>query len=258
MMKNTALITGASSGIGRDLAHIHAENGGDLVVIARRKEKLEALKQELEQKHGIHVKIIAKDLASAEAAKEIYDELSQEKIAIDILINNAGFGGVGLFHERKWETDKTMIELNVMALTALTRYFLPHMVERKNGKILNVASTAGFMPGPLQAVYFATKSYVISFSQAIAQEVKDSGVTVTALCPAATKTEFGERSGMKDTKMFNNPASSRKVAEKGYRAMQKGKLIEITEGALGFMINWILPLMPRKAILKMVYKMQQK
>lgn len=162
-MKKVALITGASSGIGKELAIIHAEHGGDLVLIARRLEKLERLKAQLESDHGISVHLIVKDLTKHEAPKEIVDELNEHGIIVDYLINNAGFGGLGLFHERDWEDDQAMIQLNVMALTELTRRILPGMVDRNSGRILNVSSTAGIVPGPLQAVYYATKALLILF-----------------------------------------------------------------------------------------------
>ncbi len=168
-MNNIALITGASTGIGKDLAHIHAENGGDLIVVARSKDKLLALKKEIENKHGNQVMIINKDLSLASSPREVYDEVKAAGLEINYLINNAGFGGLGKFHERAWEADKQMINLNITALTALTRFFLPDFVKRDSGKILNVSSTASYMPGPLQAVYYATKAYVTFFSNAIAE-----------------------------------------------------------------------------------------
>ena len=156
-MNNVALISGASTGIGRELAHIHAEKGGDLVIIARSKDKLEALKKELEAKHNIKVIVIAKDLGLPESPKEIYDEIKKAGIEIEILINNAGFGGVGVFHELNYEQHMAMINLNVTSLTAMTRLFLPDFIARNSGKILNNSSTASLMPGPLQAVYLHLK-----------------------------------------------------------------------------------------------------
>ena len=192
MTKKTALITGASSGIGLEFAHIHAEHGGDLVVVARRREKLEELKSDLESKHSIKVTVIIKDLTQPEAAREVYDEVKRMGLDVEYLINNAGFGGRGKFHERRWEDDLSMINLNIVALTALTRFFLPDFVARNSGRILNVSSTACFMPGPLQAVYYASKAYVTFFSNAIAEELHDTNITVTALLPGATESEFGQ------------------------------------------------------------------
>lgn len=256
-MKHTALITGASSGIGKELARIHASKGRDLVIIARREQELEDLKKELEDKHNVTVLTIAKDLTAPNAPEEIFDTVNEKNINIEYLINNAGFGGYGYFYERNWAVDEKMIQLNVIALTALTRFFLPGMVERKRGKILNVSSTASFLPGPFQAVYFATKAYVTSISQAWAEELRGTGVTVTALCPSATKTEFAETADMGGSKLFENSVSANSVAQRGYKAMEKGKLIEITDGTTKFLVNIAMPFLPRKTILKMVRKMQE-
>ncbi len=145
----TALITGASSGIGKELAFIHAEQGGDLVIVARSESALEQLKSDLEKKYSVTVTVIVKDLSKQESAQELYNEIKAQNIRVNYLINNAGFGGRGKFHEREWEQDLAMINLNIVALTALTRFFLPEMVKRNEGRILNVSSTASFMPGPL-------------------------------------------------------------------------------------------------------------
>ncbi|ALO16200.1 Sulfoacetaldehyde reductase [Salinivirga cyanobacteriivorans] len=257
-MKKVALITGASSGIGKELAIIHAEKGGDLVLVARSRDKLETLKNELEQKYNVQVMLIVKDLTKQEAPKEVFTEVKNAKIDIDYLINNAGFGGIGKFHERDWEKDLSMINLNITALTALTRFFLPDFVNRNSGKILNVSSTASLMPGPLQAVYYASKAYVTYFSNAIAQELHDTNVTVTTLMPGATETEFGAVSGMDKTVLFDKTANARKVAEDGYKGMMKGKLDVITglTGTQKVMMS-MLPLMPKKVLLKQVYSMQQ-
>lgn len=256
--KKTALITGASSGIGKEFARIHAERGGDLVIVARREEKLNELKAELESKHSVAVTVIVKDLSQPNAPTEIYDQVTKAGIEIDYLINNAGFGGRGKFHERDWQTDLTMINLNVVALTALTRLFLPDMVKRNEGKILNVSSTASLLPGPLQAVYYATKAYVTSFSNAIAEELHDTKITVTALLPGATETEFGSTSGMDETSMFQNTFSAREVAEDGYNAMIKGDLNIIAGMSFGQrMMMSAVPFMPKKMLLQQVRQMQE-
>jgi len=223
-MKNTALITGASSGIGKELATIHAERGGNLILVARSKDKLNELKVELEKKHKVLVSIIPKDLSAAGAAKELFNEVQSLGIQVDYLMNNAGFGLVGKFHELPWERQMQMINLNMIALTELTYLFLQEMVPRNNGKILNTSSTAGLIPGPLQAVYFAFKAYFSSFSNAIAEELYDKNITVTALLPGATETGFAKISGVDKTAIYSNPASARSVAEDGYNAMVKGKL----------------------------------
>ncbi len=257
-MAKTALITGASSGIGLELAKYHASRKGDLVLVARREEELNALKEKLEKQYSIEVKVIVKDLSVSSAPQEIFDELQSEKITVDYLINNAGFGGYGKFHERELSDDLAMINVNIVALMALTRLFLPKMIEADFGKVMNVASTAAFMPGPLQSVYFATKAFVLSFSQAIAEEVSDTSVTVTTLCPGATKTEFAKVSNMESSPLFEKTATAEEVAREGYIAMLKGNLVEITEPSHEFQINWVLPFVPRKKILRRVFKMQQK
>lgn len=257
-MNNTALITGASSGIGEELARIHAAAGDNLIIVARSADKLNALKEELEQSHNIKVTIIAKDLGLPDAAKEVYNEVKQAGIEVDYLINNAGFGGLGKFHEREWEKDLAMINLNIIALTALTRFFLPDFVKRNSGKILNVSSTASLIPGPLQAVYYATKAYVTSFSNAIAEELHDTNITVTALLPGATETNFGSVSGMDKTDVFKNTASAKSVAKDGYEGMMEGKLNVIS--GLGFankLMMSLVPLVPKKIVLRQIRTMQE-
>lgn len=258
VMKNVALITGASSGIGKEFARIHAAKGGDLIIVARNQERLNELKAELENKFKVKVKVIVKDLGQPAAPKEIYDEVKASNIQIDYLINNAGFGGHGKFHERPWEADLSMINLNIIALTALTRFFLPDLVKRNSGKVLNVSSTASLMAGPLQAVYFATKAYVTSFSNALAEELYDTNVTVTALLPGATETEFAKTSGMEKTDLFDNTFSADFVANEGYQAMLDGKLDVISGVTFGqkMMMNFI-PLTPKKIILKQIRQMQE-
>ncbi|MCG8528677.1 MAG: SDR family oxidoreductase [Opitutales bacterium] len=258
MKKLTALITGASSGIGIELARIHAEKGGDLVIVARREEKLDQLKSELESKHGIKVHVIAKDLGAPTAAQEIYDETTSAGIEIDYLINNAGFGGRGKFHERTWTEDHAMIQLNIVALTELCRLFLPDFVSRNSGKILNVSSTASFMPGPLQAVYFASKSYVQFFSNAIAEELHDTNITVTNLMPGATETEFAATSGMDKTNLFQKTVSARSVAEDGYNGMLRGKLDVVSGLTLTQkMMMALIPFLSKPMLLKQVRQMQE-
>jgi len=257
-MKNVALITGASSGLGVEFARIHAQNGGDMYIVARRVEKLKALKVELEQQYGVQVRVLAKDLSLPDSPKEIYDQVNQDGTSIAYLINNAGFGGRGKFHERDWEQDRTMIQLNIMALTALTRFFLPDMVARNQGKILNVSSTASFMPGPLQAVYFATKAYVTFFSNALAEELHDTAVTVTNLMPGATETEFASTSGMDKTDLFDKTATALSVAQDGYQGMLQGKL-DVVSG-LTFsqkLMMGMIPFTPKKIMLKQIRQMQE-
>jgi short-subunit dehydrogenase len=256
-MKKTALITGASSGIGEQLARIHAEKGGDLIVVARTADALHDLKKELEETFNIRVLVIQKDLAKPHAAPEVYEQVQTAGLQVDYLINNAGFGGIGTFHQRELDQDLSMIQLNIGALTALTHYFLRDFVAAGEGKILNVSSTASLMPGPGQAVYYASKAYVTSFSNAIAEELHDTHITVTNLMPGATETQFGKISGMDKTPLFNNTVSARSVAEAGYQGMIEGKLNVIS--GLTFRQKfavYLIPLLPKKMLLKQIRQMQ--
>lgn len=257
-MKKTALVTGASSGIGKELAKIHAEKGGDLVIVARRESNLKALKKDLESKHAVKITTIMKDLSVIGAAREIYDEIKQKGIQVDYLINNAGFGLRGKFHELSWERQLQMINLNMTAVTELMYLFIPEMVARNEGKILNNSSTASYMPGPLQAVYFATKSYVTFLGNAIAEELHDTNITVTTLMPGATETEFAKTADMDKTEMFKKTFSPRSVAEDGYNAMIEGKL-DVVSG-MTFpqkMMLSMVPFTPKKLMLKQIRKMQE-
>lgn len=257
-MKKIALITGASSGIGKELAHIHAERGGDLVIVARRADKLEGLKKELEEKHGISVTPIVKDLSVAGATREVYEEVNAAGIEVDYLINNAGFGLRGKFHELSWERQHQMMQLNMIALSEMTYLFLPEMVKRNSGRVLNNTSTASFMPGPLQAVYFATKVYAAYLSNAIAEELHDTNVTVTNLMPGATATEFAKTADMDKTDLFKNAFSARSVAEDGYDAMLKGKLDVVSGVTFGQkMMMSMIAITPKKMLLKQIRQMQE-
>jgi short-subunit dehydrogenase len=257
-MKNVALITGASTGIGKEFAKIHASKGGDLVIVARSESKLNKLKKELETQYKVQVLVIVKDLTKIEATHEIVEQLDKEGIEVDYLINNAGYGGIGKFHERDMMADINMINLNIVALTALTKLILPKMVQRNNGKILNVSSTASLMPGPLQAVYFATKAFVTYLSNAIAEELSDTKVTVTNLMPGATESEFAKVSGMENTELFNKTATANSVALDGYNGMLKGKL-DVISGVTTSqkLMSYMIPLTPKKTLLKQIRKMQE-
>ncbi|OJJ23904.1 short-chain dehydrogenase [marine bacterium AO1-C] len=257
-MKKTALITGAASGLGREFARLHASRGGNIVAVDLNQEGLKALKSELESKYLVSVYTITKNLTLSNATQEIYEEVKEQEIEVDYLINNAGFGGVGKFHERAWEKDLAMIQVNILALTSLTRYFLPEFVKRNTGKILNVSSAVSLVPGPLQAIYFASKAFVTSFSNALSGELDQSGVTVTVLLPGATKTAFGASSGMEKTSIYKNPSEPSEVAKDGYEAMLAGKL-EIFSG-----VPWsqrlelsVAPLMPKKMLVERIRKSQQ-
>jgi short-subunit dehydrogenase len=255
-MVKTALITGASGGIGYELSKIHAEHGGNLVLVARSKEKLDALKNELEEKHGVVVHTIQKDLSLHWAAYDIYNKVNDLNLEIDYLINNAGHGDFSMFAESDWPKQERMINLNITALAHLTRLFLPQMIERKNGRILNVASLASFVPGPTMSVYFASKAFVLSFSEAIAEEVRGKGITVTALCPGPTESNFHHvaRNGEKgrDWKM----PSARSVSEYGYKSMLKGKVIAIP-GFLNELVPFMVRFMPRWITARIIRKAQE-
>lgn len=258
-MSNTALITGASAGIGTAFARYHASKGGDLIITARREDTLTKLKEDLEAKHNIAVHVIALDLAAAGGADALYDAVKALNVPVDVLINNAGFGGHGAHLDRDLAAEQAMIDLNIKALVTLTHCIGADMVARGSGKILNVGSTAGFMPGPYQAVYFATKAFVQSFSQAIDQELRDKGVTCTALAPGYVHTEFAQVADLGGTDLVKQKgATAEAVAKHGYDAMMAGKLVTVNEAPLGFMVNWVVPLLPRRAMLKMVEKMQTK
>ncbi len=258
-MKKTALITGASNGIGLELAKVHAAKGDNLVLVARNLAKLDELKNELENAHGIQVYNIAKDLSQLNAALDVYNEVKQKNIQIDYLINNAGFGNFGMFVTNDWNKEEQMINLNITTLTHFTHLFLKDMVARKSGRIMNVASTAAFQSGPTMAVYYATKAYVLSFSEAIDNEVREHGVTVTALCPGATASGFQDAAAMQESKLVKGKKlpTSKEVAEYGYKAMMKGKTVAI-HGAM----NWILAnsvrFMPRSIVVKVTRKLQDK
>ncbi|MEL7300522.1 MAG: SDR family oxidoreductase [Pseudomonadota bacterium] len=258
-MPNTALITGASVGIGAEFARLHARKGGDLVIVARRTEALEALKSELEEAHGVSVHVLTADLATQKGTEKLMADVDKLGVEIDILINNAGLGGSGLHVEREASAERAMIELNVQSLVALTHHFGGQMAARGRGKILNVGSTAGFMPGPRQAVYFATKAFVNSFSQAVDQELRPKGVTCTVLAPGYVETEFAKVADLEGTNLVKQKGDTpQNVARIGYNAMRAGELVSINEKVLGFMLGWIIPLLPRRSVLKMVDRMQAK
>ncbi len=258
-MKKTALITGASGGIGLELARVHASKGDDLVLIARNQVKLEALKTELETEYNTEVLIIAKDLSIPNAAQDVYNETMQKGIQIDFLINNAGFGDFGMFYETDWNKEHQMIELNITALTQFTKLYLQDMVKRNSGKIMNIASTASFQPGPTMAIYYATKAYVLHFSEAIANELKDKNVTVTALCPGATESGFQAVAEMEESKLVKGKKlpSSKEVAKYGYKAMMKGKTVAI-HGFMNAVLANSVRFMPRKMVTAITRSVQDK
>lgn len=258
MRNKTALITGATGGLGTEFANIHAAKGGDLLLVGRNQEKLDAMKKELEEKYTGKVRLFAVDLSEPDAADRIYAFTKEQEIQIDYLINNAAFGGRGEFAVRTMEQDLSMLSVNVVTVTKLLKLFLPDFIRRGEGKILNVSSTAALTPGPLQAEYYATKAYVTSLSNAIWQEVKGTGVTVTALMPGAMKTGFAEASDMSKTPLFANAVSPVGVAKAGYDGMLKGKL-NVFAGLPGWQKPFmsLMPMFPKKPVMKMIYEMQK-
>jgi short-subunit dehydrogenase len=255
----TALITGASGGIGMELAIVHAAKGGNVILVARNLDKLLALKEALESAHQIKTWVIDMDLTEPTAPATLYDKIKAENIEVEYLVNNAGFGLFGAFAETNWQREKDMIQLNIACLTELTKLFLHDMVARKSGRILNVASVASFLPGPMMSVYYATKAYVLHFSEAIDNEVKQHNIRVTALCPGATTSGFQQAADLGDSKLFANKKlpSSKDVAIYGHKAMLKGKPVAIHGFKNRFMV-WSIRLTPRFLVTKIVRKIQDK
>jgi uncharacterized protein len=258
-MSRTALITGASGGIGMELALEMASHGHSVVLVARSVDKLARLAEEIKTRYSVEVHLIGKDLSIPGSAAELYAEVQRLGLKIDILVNNAGFGLFGFFSETDWKKEEEMINLNMLALTHLTKLFLPDMIKAKYGKVLNVASTAAFQPGPTMAVYYATKSYVLFFSEAIANELEGTGVTVTALCPGPTTSGFQDAAALGESKLVKGKKlpSAAEVAKYGYAAMMKGKQVAI-HGAGNAMLANIVRFIPRSLVVKMVRSAQEK
>ncbi len=255
--RETALITGASSGIGLDLARLMAPRF-DLIITARNQADLQKIANELEAQHGNYVHVIPADLAQPDAPKQIFAEIERRALPVDVLINNAGFGLYGRFAENDLQLELEMIQVNIAALISLTKLVLPGMLERKHGRIMNVASTAGFQPGPLMAVYYATKAYVIMFSEAIANELKGSGVTVTCLCPGATATRFANRANMEQSRLFKMGAmKSQNVAKTGYNGMMAGKTM-IVPGFVNKALAMSVRFSPRKLVTAISRSLQER
>ncbi|ACZ07964.1 NADP-dependent 3-hydroxy acid dehydrogenase YdfG [Sebaldella termitidis] len=222
----TVLITGASSGIGREFSKLFAEKGYRLVITARREKNLAELKKMYPENN---VEVIPCDLGSEAGAEYLYNEVKKRSIKVDILINNAGFGLFGEFYETDIEKEKKMIDLNVKALVELSKYFLQEMLERNSGRILNVASIAAFQPGPYMSVYYASKAFVLSFSEALRNEVRNTGVCISVLCPGPVETEFEKSSELTKSKLFSKlkPITAEKVAYAGYRGLMKNRAVII-------------------------------
>lgn len=252
-----AIVTGASSGIGKEFAHIFADHRVNLVITARNENALLSLREELTSKYHIKVLVYPGDLSNQNFVIEFVDFISSHKVYPDYLINNAGFGDFGFFTKTSWAKEEKMLNLNIKALTYLTKIYATQMTKRGNGKIVNVASGAAFQPGPLMAIYFATKAYVLHFTEAIAEEVSGSGVTLTALCPGPTESNFWKAAGKSNGLSFipGSMPTSKVVAEYGYQAMMKGKRVAVQ--GLGNKIGaFFVHFLPRQLVTKMIYRGQ--
>ncbi len=255
MPAKTALITGASSGMGLELARVFARDGHNLILVARSTGKLQQLANELNKQYNVNATVISADLSQVSSVEKIHQKLQQENITIHYLVNNAGFGDFGFFIEGDWNKIEQMINVNITSLTYFTRLFLPLMVRNGFGRIMNVASTAAFQPGPTMSVYYATKAYVLHFSEAIGNELEGTGVTVTALCPGATESGFQAVAKLEESKLVKGRKlpTSRSVAEYGYKAMMKGRAV-----AIPGLFNWLMAQGPRFAPRSWVVKIARK
>lgn len=244
----TALITGASAGLGLEYARLFAADKHDLVLVARRKDRLDALAAELAAAHGVKVHVVAADLMEPAAAQQIVDAVAALGVTVEYLVNNAGFGTNGTFWELDAAKERGMIEVNITALVVLTRAFLPGMVQRKRGRVLNIGSTAGFQPGPYMAGYYASKAFVNSFTEGLAYELRGTGVTATVSCPGATATEFALVAGNEKSKLFKLGAmTATEVATDGYRAMMAGRPMAV-HGLKNKFSAWSVRLSPRALV----------
>jgi short-subunit dehydrogenase len=256
-MRGTALITGASGGIGLELARKLAAEGFDTILVARSAEKLEELSREIGDRYGRTATVVAADLSKVDGPQDVYRRVEEAGLEVHALVNNAGFATFGAFHESDLDRELGMIQVNIAALAHLTHLFLPRMVARGSGRVLNVASTAAFQPGPLMAGYYASKAFVLHFSEALAVELEGTGVTVTALCPGPTESGFQSRANMEDSKLVQSGLmSSSGVAEFGYRALMKGKRVAIP-GIFNKLGTLTPRLLPRTLVARAVKKLQE-
>ena len=255
----TAVVTGASSGIGREFARLAAKSGRDVVLVARRVERLEQLYRELTQNFGVAALSVAADLSDPAAPARIFRDVTERSGEVGLLVNAAGLGVHGFFADTPLEKELETIRVNVLALTELTKLFLPGMLGRRRGVIVNVASTAAFQPGPLMAVYYATKAYVLSFTEALAEELRGTGVTATALCPGPTITEFQEHAGMEDTPLFRGPLvlDAATVARAGYEGAMRGKRV-VVPGLANRVLSLGARIGPRRLATRIARKLQEK
>lgn len=256
MPVETALITGASSGIGWELAELFARDKSNLVLVARRVDRLEELATRLRQQYGITVEVFAQDLSIPGAPDRVLDFTRGKGLEIDVLVNNAGFGTHGYFDEIPVERQVAMLQVNIVALTHLSRLYVPGMIARRRGHILNIGSTASFQPGPNLSTYYASKAYVLSFTHGLAEELSGTGVTATCLCPGPTETGFGEDSGMKNTLIFRmNLMGVKAVAATGYRAMRAGRG-QVVPGLMNKVGAYFGSITPRWIVRKVTRRLQ--
>lgn len=254
-----ALLTGASAGIGYELAKLFAQDGYNIIAVARTQEDLDRVAQEFTDQYGVKVEVIAKDLFEENSATELYEEVQRRNLVVDVLVNDAGQGVYGLFTETDIERQIKIIHLNIVSLTRLTYYFLKDMLARNSGKILQVASIASELPGPYQAVYHATKAYVLSFTEALINEVKDSAVTLTALQPGVTDTDFFKKADMLESKAVQDKskmADPAKVAKDGYEALMAGD-DKVVSGFKNKLQTTLGNVMPETALAEQMRKQQE-
>ncbi|MEM9484697.1 MAG: SDR family oxidoreductase [Cyanobacteria bacterium P01_F01_bin.116] len=257
-MAKTALITGASGGIGYELAKVFAQNEYDLILVARSTDKLQRIQTKLVQAHGVQVDVLGQDLSQTDGPLQLWEQVQQQGLTVDVLVNNAGFGDYGPFVDCDWSKHSALLQLNMVSLTHLTRLFLPPMLERGYGKILNVASTAAFQPGPFMAAYYASKSYVMSFTEALAHELEGTGITVTVLCPGPTRgTDFQARAELGDVEFFKglNLPDAAAVAQFGYDALERNQRVAV-HGWLNRLLIFTNRIMPRQMVTNAVGQLQ--
>ena len=259
-MAKLALIIGASSGLGKEYARYHASKGGDAIIVARSEDKLNELKEELEKQYGVNVHIIVQDLGLYDAAETVYNQVNEMGLTVDYLINNAGLGGQGAFAERTMEEDMNLINVDIVTLTKMTKLFLKDMLRRKDGKILNVASTAALLPGPYQATYYAAKAYVLRMDEAIYEEINGSGVTITTLMPSGMNTGFAKAGKLEGTTLAKAMVfGPSQVARESYGAMLQGRMNIISGVTLLQRLAFkLFPFIPVRMKMRQILKMQQK
>ncbi len=248
------LITGGSTGIGAALANVFAAHAHDLILVARNREKLEATGRQIQQKYAVGVTCVAEDLADRDGPRRVFDAVTERRLDVHNLVNNAGVGLYGKFATTDLETELKMIQLNVSSPVELTKRFLPSMIERRRGRILNVASTAAFVPGPWMSIYYATKAFLLSFSEAIDYELQPNGISLTTLCPGPTESEFKVRAGSQRSRLFDAfVMDAETVAKAGYDGMMAGKSVVIP-GLRNKLIPVAARLMPRPMMAMLSYR----